>query len=229
MVGREVIREKDAQLEIASTLPSKYYRSNECYKKVEEYTNVNNRADILFVYKYKLGKPYSIVVEVKSRTTQDHLKPNYDYKRGNIFSGILMTLLLSIFVGYLGTVIIEVNWMQTALYISIFLFAIHTINELSNKINLDVVQSMKVIQQLDKYDANEKWIALPYDTFVNNDDLKVLKRACKKKGLGLIILEEDYDLNFICKPKPVLETNTFLNSYKNSESIYEEILELGQY
>ena len=218
----EIVPEQIVQEIVASQLPSIYYGSNSCFVDTEGETKVSKRADVLIGYRKKSNRPYLIAVEAKSRLTLSDLKPTDNFERRLLVSRLVVLLLFSLGVIYLGYKF-SLEGMSIILLLFIFVLAVIGVSLLLKRLNIAVAKAIPAIKQLDRYPANEKWIAIPYDTFVNRKDFDILLRACKKNGIGLLEFNKRERLVRHVRPVPIHENNSYINEYKEAAAILDYI------
>lgn len=200
------------------------YGFNDFLKVWEAKTNQSKRADILFVGNRPLQKPYLIAVEVKSRGTLPNLKPQDNFRRRTLISRWLVISILVVLA------VAGANFQLKALTLALSGVALVALlagfSGLLKRKEVGFAKKIPVLDQLLQYPANEKWVAIPHDTFVKDSDYDTLKIACRGSGIGLVVLDAIGELVIKVRPRPVHEKNGYLHHYLKEEEILEQ---LGDY
>lgn len=218
---KKTLTERFIQNTVAERLNKEYYRRKPAYVNTEVYTRLK-RADVFIAFMRARKRPYVIVVEAKSRTTIHQLKlkeePRLTRWAGR---GVTMALIvgLSAALGYQW----YFNAMNTLLLLAVFLLGSSLISSLIRRLELSSLGSISAIAQLGHYPANEKWIAVGEDTFVRPAEYEVLKRQCRKNGLGLLVVTESGKMRRILIPEPRHAFNDYLSDYGKRKSILAQI------
>ncbi|MEM9930713.1 MAG: hypothetical protein AAF840_12885, partial [Bacteroidota bacterium] len=83
-----------------------------------------------------------------------------------------------------GSVLLGYQWyfnaLNTLLLLSVFVLGSSLISAIVGKLELNALGAISAIEQLERYPANEKWIAVGEDTFVRPEEYETLKRQCRK-------------------------------------------------
>jgi hypothetical protein len=215
------LSERFVQQSVAERLNAKYYHRKSAYVSTEVYTRLK-RADVLLAFMRTRGRPYVVVVEAKSRTTIHQLKLKNNRKKADWAGRVLSLLLiagLSAALGYQW----YFNATNTLLLLAVFLLGSVGISAAVGRLRLRFAQSISAIEQLGRYPANESWIAVGDDTFVNDDELQTLDGQCRKNGVGLIIVNGRGRLRLRVIPRPRHVFNDYLSRYGKRDSILQQI------
>ncbi|SEQ43974.1 hypothetical protein [Neolewinella agarilytica] len=216
-MAEKSLSEKFVQNTVAEQLNKRYYRRKSAYVNTEVYTRLK-RADVLLAFMRSNKRPYVVVVEAKSRTTihQLKLKENPDRTRwvGRIITAALIAL-LSVILGYQW----YFNALNTLLLLGLFVAGSALISSIVSRMELSLVGSIGAIEQLARYPANEKWIAIGEDSFVRPDEYQTLRRQCRKNGIGLIVVTRKGKMSLRVIPEPRHTFNNYLGKYGKEKSI----------
>ncbi|PHI21350.1 hypothetical protein CEQ90_02830 [Lewinellaceae bacterium SD302] len=215
------ITETFVQNAVRDRLNKKYYRRKPVYAGTETYTKLR-RADVLLAFMRAKNRPYTVVVEAKSRTTIGNLKLKKNAGRQLRYSQVIA---LALIVGLL--LVTGYNWyfnaLNTLVLLIAFLVGVGMISKIAGWLDMWFTKSISAIEQLAGYPANESWIAVAADTFVKRADLNSLKKQCRKNGHGLIIVNEKGRLSLPIKPRPRHVFNDYLSEYGKKKKIMEVI------
>ena len=215
------LRERFIQHAVAERLNRQYYRRRSSYVNTEVYTRLR-RADVLLAFMRTPGRPYVVVVEAKSRSTihQLRLRTNARSARwtGRVISLLLIVGLL-LFVGYEW----YFNAWNTLLLLALFVVGSAAVTGLVTRFQLRFTQRIAAIEQLGRYPANESWIAVGSDTFVQQQEERELHHQCRKCGVGLIVVNPAGKLALRVKPRPRHAFNDYLSRYGKRSDILSQI------
>lgn len=215
------LTERFVQNTVAERLNKEYYRRKPAYVNTEVYTKLK-RADVLLAFMRARKRPYVVVVEAKSRTTIHQLKLKEEPSRVR-WTGRLGALAfmvgLSAILGYQW----YFNAMNTLLLLSVFVLGSTVISSIARKLELNFLGSISAIEQLGRYPANEKWIAVGEDTFARPEEYEVLKQQCRKNGIGLLVVTERGKMKRILIPEPRHTFNDYLSKYGKKTAILKVI------
>jgi hypothetical protein len=220
-MAKKTLTERFIQNTVAERLNKEYYRRKPAYVNTEVYTKLK-RADVFIAFMRARNRPYVIVVEAKSRTTIHQLKlkeePRLIRWAGR---GVALALIvgLSATLGYQW----YFNAMNTLLLLAVFILGSSLISSLIRRLELSSLGSISAIEQLGRYPANEKWIAVGEDTFARPAAYDVLKRQCSKNGLGLLVVTEKGKIRRVLIPEPRHAFNDYLSDYGKRKSILAQI------
>lgn len=220
-MGKRTLTERFVQNSVAERLNKEYYRRKPAYVATEEYTRLK-RADVFLAFMRARNRPYVVVVEAKSRTTIHQLKLREAPQRvrwaGRAVAGALIVVLM-LTLGYQW----YFNALNTIALLGVFLAASTLISRLLRQLDLRLLSNVSVIEQLGRYPANEKWIAVGEDTFAKPEQYDILYEQCKKNGLGLIVVTEKGKVQRKLIPSPRHVFNNYLGSYGKETKILKAI------
>ncbi|MFT5998056.1 MAG: hypothetical protein ACI81P_000503 [Neolewinella sp.] len=220
-MAKNTLTERFIQNTVAERLNKEYYRREPAYVNTEVYTQLK-RADVFIAFMRARKRPYVIVVEAKSRTTIHQLKLKEEPRRIRWAGrGVAIALIvgLSATLGYQW----YFNAMNTLLLLAVFVLGSSLISSMIRRLALSSLGSISAIAQLGRYPANEKWIAVGEDTFARPEEYEVLKRQCRKNGLGLLVVTEKGKIRRILIPEPRHAFNDYLSDYGKRKSILAQI------
>ena len=220
-MAKKTLTERFIQNTVAERLNKEYYRREPAYVNTEVYTRLK-RADVFIAFMRARKRPYVIVVEAKSRTTIHQLKLKEEPRRirwAGRAVAIALIVGLSATLGYQW----YFNAMNTLLLLAVFVLGSSLISSLIRRLELSSLGSISAIEQLGRYPANEKWIAVGEDTFARPAEYEVLKRQCRKNGLGLLLVTEKGKMRRILIPEPRHAFNDYLSDYGKRKSILAQI------
>jgi hypothetical protein len=220
-MARKTLTERFIQNTGAERLNKEYYRRKPAYVNTEVYTQLK-RADVFIAFMRARKRPYVIVVEAKSRTTIHQLKLKEEPQRIRWAGrGVAIALIvgLSAALGYQW----YFNAMNTLLLLAVFVLGSSLISSVIRRLELSSLGSISAIEQLSRYPANEKWIAVGEDTFARPAEYEVLKRQCRKNGLGLLVVTPKGKMRRILIPEPRHAFNNYLSDYGKRKPILAHI------
>lgn len=220
-MAKKTLTERFIQNSVAERLNKEYYRRKPAWVTTEEYTKLK-RADVFLAFMRARNRPYVVVVEAKSRTTIHQLKLK-EAPRQTRWAGRAVTVALivglSAVLGYQW----YFNAVNTLLLLGLFVLGSSLISAVLSKLELSVLGSISAIEQLGRYPANEKWIAVGEDTFARPKEYETLVRQCKKNGLGLILVDARGRIKRKLVPEPRHTFNNYLDSYGKKAKIMAAI------
>lgn len=213
---------------IEANFNDRYYKSKSVYITTEAYTTNAKRADILFAFKRSHYRIYTAVVEAKSRRTLKDLKPKNNSQKQTIIGGLLAIIMIPLILAALG-INAGLNVYSSFLLLVLFVIIALSIGFIFRHNQLPFVQSIPAIEQLKRYPANEKWLAIAADTFVNKSDYDTLIKYCKKAAIGLLSVDRNEKIKIILKTKSKHESNQYLNYYKAQAAIKKALNHKSSY
>lgn len=220
-MSKKALSEKFIQHTVAEKINSKYYQRRNIFVDTEVYTKLK-RADVFLAFMRARKRPYIVVIEAKSRTTIHQLKLKENPKRirwaGRILT-IALIVSLSAILGYQW----YFNALNTLLLLGVFITGSSLIAAGMRRLELNVLSSIGAIQQLARYPANEKWIAIGEDSIIKPTEYHRLRKQCKKSGIGLIIVSQTGSLRIRETPSPRHAFNNYLDKYKKETEILKVI------
>ncbi len=183
------------------------------------YKRGNGRADGLLAFTMQNGKTYSVVVEAKSGKTMHNLKTRYRDKRFISFTVIFLLVAFSLSLFLLRN---QTNLMQWGLAIAISLVA--TILIFIIVALIGTFEHIDVINQVRRYPANERWIALSKD--VHNRCLKDRNNEidfhARKHNIGILVVSPNKNVQVLRdaksnRRKKYVDYTKYYNCSKNIE------------
>lgn len=216
-MAKNTLSETFVQNAVADRLNNQHYRRKPAYVGTETYTGLK-RADVLIAFMRAPNRPYTVVVEAKSRTTIHNLKLKSEPGKELWWSrGLALVLMgaLVLITGYEW----YVNALNTLLLLVVFIGGVSLIGLLIRWLDFSFTKSISAIEQLAGYPANESWIAISEDTFVNRAEYLALQRQCRKNGVGLIVVNSRGRLSLRLRPTPRHEFNDYLAKYGKKREI----------
>jgi hypothetical protein len=226
-MAKKTLTERFVQNTVAERLNREYYRRKPAYVNTEVYTRLK-RADVFIAFMRAPKRPYVVVIEAKSRTTihQLKLKENPDKVRwtGRAIA-IALIVGLSAALGYQW----YFNALNTLLLLGLFVFGASLITAAIRKLELNILGSIGAIEQLGRYPANEKWIAIGEDSIAKPEEYQRLRKQCSKNGIGLIVVTTGGKLQLKEIPEPRHTFNNYLDSYGKETAILKAIDKRGDY
>lgn len=220
-MAKKPLTERFIQHSVAERLNREYYRRKPAYVNTEVYTRLK-RADVFLAFMRARKRPYVVVVEAKSRTTIHQLKIKDNPGRIR-WAGRLLTLALivglSAALGYQW----YFNALNTLLLLGLFVFGSWLISLIIQRLELSFLGSVGAIEQLARYPANEKWIAIGEDSIVKPEAYRQLRQQCRKSGVGLIMVTRTGKIRLKEIPRPRHTFNNYLSSYGKEATILKAI------
>jgi len=226
-MAKKTLTERFIQNSVAERLNKEYYRRKPAWVTTEEYTKLK-RADVFLAFMRARNRPYVVVVEAKSRTTIHQLKLK-EAPRQTRWAGRAVTLLLivglSAVLGYQW----YFNAVNTLLLLGLFVLGSSLISAALSRLELSVLGSISAIEQLGRYPANEKWIAVGEDTFARPKEYETLVSQCEKNGIGLIVVNARGRIKRKLIPEPRHTFNNYLDNYGKKTKIMAAIDKRADY
>lgn len=226
-MAKKTLTERFVQNTVAEKLNKEYYRRKSTFVATEAYTKLK-RADVFLAFMRTRNRPYVVVVEAKSRTTIHQLKlkesPQLIRRAGHTIA-LLLIVGLSATLGYQW----YFNAVNTLLLLGVFVLGSSAISVIIGKLELSALSSISAIEQLGRYPANEKWIAVGEDTFARPADYQTLYRQCKKNGIGLIVVTAKGKMQRKLNPEPRHAFNNYLDRYGKEATILKKIEQRPDY
>lgn len=229
MSSSNTLSEKYIQ-EKAIKFLKRYYKASSANGKVfgqaEVRTRQKKRADGLIAWRKWLGGVGVASMEAKSAKTLSALVKQLDETKVKRDSTWLTVLLV-----FLGAYILWDQGLRAYLdpfYVlilyAVLFFLVPHIQKLLQGINLPFHQRIAVFDQLLQYPANEPWIAIGADS-VNAKQYSALKQSCRKKRLGLLLVQKNGRVKLELKPKYLFSfpKRDFLTYYEKGESIRKQV------
>lgn len=214
----------------------RYYQGSSANGKVfaqaEVRTLEKKRADGLIVWRQWLRGVGVASMEAKSAKTLSALVKQLDETKVKRDSTWLTVLLV-----FLGAYILWDQGLRAYLdpfYVlvlyGILFFLVPHIQKLLQGINLPFHQRIAVFDQLLQYPSNEPWVAIGRDS-VNAKQYEMLKKTCRKKRLGLLIVQKNGRVKMEMKPKYLFSfpKRDFLAYYEKGEAIRKQVRKGGNW
>ena len=217
------LSERTIQRAVAEQLNKKYYRRRTAYVSTEAYTQLK-RADVILAFMRAPNRPYVVVVEAKSRTTIRQLRLR-SRRSGKGLLRVAPPIVSSALLGYAAY-----RYAWEPVFLLVLLVAANAcLLLLLNKLSLRLLKSIPAIEQLGRYPANESWIAVGTDTFRQAENLSILRKHCRKNGVGLIQVDPRGRLSFPEIPRPRHTFNDYLSHYGRRSEILATIAHQPKY
>lgn len=224
------LKEKFIQAVAIDTLAAyyqKYSYNKKVFAEAEVRTKTNKRADGLIVWKSKKRKINVASIEAKSANTlrnliaKPHQKKILRSSQQLSFATLIGMTMLVFGLGY--RFILEPLLTIILLVGSIFLT--WSIEKVLQKIQLKRHQKIDVIEQIRQYPANERWIAIGFDSYTKTEQLETLLKKCQANGFGLLIVRDEKVAKMELLPRfeNYPTGSNFLRFYKKEEAIKTSI------
>lgn len=208
----------------------RYYKASSANGKVfaqaEVRTLEKKRADGLIAWRKWLGGIGVASMEAKSAKTLSALVKQLDETKVKRDSTWLTVVLV-----FVGAYILWDQGLRAYLdpfYVlilyGILFFLVPHIQKLLQGINLPFHQRIAVFDQLLQYPSNEPWVAIGRDS-VNAKQYGMLKKTCRKKRLGLLIVQKNGRVKMELKPKYLFSfpKHDFLAYYEKGAAIRKQL------
>ena len=221
------IPEVFVQNQVAELINKIHYKRKKVHISTEEHTKDYNRVDVFLAFPFKNKKVYVVAIEAKSKTTLGQLRLNDSEEKRIGISRWVIGILFFAFISFLfKNQVRQVLDSPTALLIAVtIIIGIILFAQLLKKLNFKFTKSIPVIEQLKKYHANEKWIAVSTEAIEKDSDYRILRKETQKRGIGLIIVDENGDLSISHNPKAFYERvkQDFLSYYLRETDLRKEL------
>ncbi|PPK88205.1 hypothetical protein CLV84_1170 [Neolewinella xylanilytica] len=213
------LTERFIQQSVAEKLNKEYYRRRTAYVSTEAYTNLK-RADVLLAFMRAPKRPYVVVVEAKSRSTirQLRLRKPQGGGAGRLLR-LLVTVTLAAGIAYAG----YRRQLDGPYLLALFAGAGALLFWAIGRVSVRLLRAVPAIRQLAQYPANESWLAMGKQTFPDAGSLTVLRKQCRKNGVGLILVDDRGRLTFPEIPRPRHTFNDYLSRYGRRSEILATI------
>ena len=219
------LSERTIQRAVAEQLNKEYYRRRTAYVSTEAYTKLK-RADVILAFMRAPHRPYVVVVEAKSRTTVRQLRLRSQQSGRGVW--LLRVTPHVVFSSVLSYAAYQYAW-APAFLVALLAGGNACLLLLLNALSLRLLKSIPAIEQLGRYPANESWIAVGTDTFRRPEDLTVLRKHCRKNGVGLIQVNARGRLTFPEIPRPRHTFNDYLSHYGRRSEMLATIAHQPKY
>lgn len=212
------IREQFVQRTISNQLNASYYQAPKSFIEEEVYTRDRKRADVLFAFRRLGTQVYVCAVEAKSKDTLGDLKPIPSDTRS--LNRARAVMVFCIFIGLLiydRELVIDVREAFLILVGAIGITEIFKYGLAAT--GRSPFMELPALEQLRRYPANEKWLAISSDTFESEVELKTLRFYCRREGIGLIEVSTTGKMTQHAFPKPKLVGNDYAHKYLKQDVI----------
>ena len=214
-----IITESFVQKVIKQDFDRVHFQSNNAgYVGTEVYTKNSKRADVLFAFRRTKKGIYTVVIEAKSRNTLGDLKPKDSFKKQVNIARVL-ALLFYLFGIYYFWDYLNFEFQTIGILLVSLVGVIMILTPVVSKFEFASALTIPALEQLNNYPANEKWLAIASDTFVNDNDYYRLSKYCKQARIGLIIVDEYGDIDVVFFACPTEEMNQYISKYKKKDEI----------
>lgn len=174
---------------------AKYYKRSSANGKVfaqaEVRTREKKRADGLIAWRQLSGGVGVASMEAKSAKTLSALVKQIDegkIKKDSTWLTVVLVFLAAYILWDQGLRAYFDPFWVLVLY-GVLFFLLPYIQRMLQGIRLPFHQRFAVLAQLQQYPSNEPWVAIGTDS-VNSKQYELLKRACRKKRLGLLLVQK---------------------------------------
>ena len=182
----------------------------------------NGRVDGLIAAQLSNGTIFTATVEAKSFRTWNNIKLGFHdevwLRHAAVFGALVLGIVMLAGITANGGLLWGIVVPSLVFIVAAFSFCIVTQNS-------PYYQKFDVINQIQRYPANEQWIALSTDVFnklvrKNQNDMFITK--CQKKGVGLIRVSAGNKITVIHKPAErnlPKNLSNFLDCYSGANNI----------
>lgn len=190
----------------------------------------NGRADGLVVTLMTDGSVYTAALEAKSARTLHNIALRYRDKQW-LLHAVIAGLLGLLVAGTAGW-FIGGSWLLKWILPVVTFFAVAFAYLLVTK-EYTRYRLIDVIQQVQRYPANEQWIAISADAYNRlADDLQsALHTDCQKEGIGLLRVRSMSRITLMENPRPRIPPKPlrdFLDCYARSSAIRQRLHTLAK-
>lgn len=183
------------------------------------------RADGLVAMKLSNRNYATASLEAKSFKTRHDLMPRNNYRKW-LKHGFLVAAVFLLISGYWGRQ--NEGWLWNWLFPLLLSGSVFFIFLLTTR-NHRRYKSFRVIQQLGRYPANERWVAVSTDVF--NDlpakEAALFKWMLRKNGMGLLLVSPRRKVRVEQKPKfqaaKLGDHSSYLRAYKRGPEMMEQL------
>ena len=181
------------------------------------------RADGILCFNSDKQNIHTVSLEAKSHKTLNYITPINDAKKDRLLLLITVTIFLILALvlsqdeRWYWIILISVSFAIIAVIVLVFVLVL---------IEPEGLKKFKVIEQIKRYPANEKWIAISADSlnlvkkrftlFTKKTNLESLLLACKKNGIGLLVISHK---TVKIKIEPTFTKGYFLHNYSIEKEI----------
>lgn len=198
------------------------YNTEFIYSKSQAATINKGFADGFLCFHSDIQKYHSVSIEAKSHKTLLNLKP---YLEINNF--ILHILIFSLLVGVIPTIYFtHLQWYWILLLYLLFSTVIFfLLGLILDKAQPNYYKKVDVVNQVNRYPANEKWVAISSDSvnllkqrsaYIRGCSYENLVGICKREGIGMLVVNH-LEPNVILHPK--FKKGSFWTQYKHQDKV----------
>lgn len=213
--------------EIAQKYLEKYYKrrakGGKMFSKIEVRTKKQfggYRADGFLAFRRWFRGIYVISMESKSFKTQKAIEPYRSdklWRNNSLWVGFLIAVASGSFFAIVG--------FENPVLGLMFFGAVYAIGGLGYMFlsrNSYKHKMMPVLEQVEQYPANEKWISISEDSFndISGKGQGAFLKICKSRGYGLIIVDKKKKPRRFYRPKKI---NKFWGDYLTFYSLENDI------
>ena len=184
------------------------------------YNKKQGRADGLLAFKNHNGYIYTVSLEAKSHKTFSSLR-NFPLDNRLLLSLGLSFLLFVVASWFaLGTTI---WWLK--LIIAILISLVISFGLISVFMKRNMFDTHRIIEQVKRYPADEKWIAISSDAFnlSNKNESGLLLSKAQSEGIGVLIVSSGNKVKIKLRPKKP-KLSGFKSSYIYKYKIHKTII-----
>ncbi len=215
---------------------AKYYKRSSANGKIfaqpEVRTLEKKRADGLIAWRQLSGGVGVASMEAKSAKTLSALVKQIDegkIKKDSTWLTVVLVFLAAYILWDQGLRAYFDPFWVLVLYGVLFLLLPY-IQRMLQGIRLPFHQRFAVLAQLQQYPSNEPWVAIGTDS-VNSKQYDLLKRACRKKRLGLLLVQKNGRVTMETRPRYsfAFPKKDFLIYYEKGSDIRKEVKKGGNW
>lgn len=214
---------QEASLNFLADYYKRKYSLEKIFAKTEvktTYKKTNGRADGLIAFRTVDNSIYTVSLEAKSHKTFNSLRTIYENKK---FFGLgFLFLILSFTI--IHTLLLNQGWVIK--WIFAFIMSLVLTFGLLILFQYNAwFEKHSVIDQIQKYPANEKWIAISkdaYNYYNKLNDYELVFRA-KKYNIGILVVNQRQKVDIIQEAKEATVKNNYLKHYVIAQKIKEVI------
>jgi len=201
------------------------YPGKRMFAEVElrtKYKKKRGRADGLLAFRNDSGYIYTVSMEAKSHKTFDSLRdiPNDSLL---LFTSIMSFILVASVVWFAFTTM--VLWLK--IIFSVVLGLVLSMAFIIYCLDKNFFDTHGIIEQVKRYPADERWIALSVDAFKNCnqiEDGKLLSKA-RSEGIGIIVVSAGNKVKCLLNSKKPKRTHSksFIYKYDRQQMIVQNL------
>lgn len=198
------------------------YNTELIYSQKQAITINKGIADGFLCFHSEKQNFHSVSIEAKSHKTLLNLKPYFE-----IINFIDHVLLFSLFFAIIPTLYFnQLQWYWIiVLYLLFFITLFLLLGWIFNHAQPSFYKKVDVVNQVNRYPANEKWVTLSSDSvnllkvrkaYIRGCSYENLVNICKREGIGLLVVSQ-VSSQIILKPK--FKKGNFLTQYAFKEKV----------